>query len=194
MCNRALSVCFCAVLLLGVICKGDEGVGVLLGPERVTLHPTKRSGPGSGMPLYLSIVNSTGHTRRFSNFYESWSPILMSEDGGTIAMPLGGRDVTFPPTPGDYPWIRPGRRATAKRGCILEIVGDKFVFSIGEETGSEFSAAVTPGHYKLCVSYRARVGEGTLFWMAIERFNAKPQEIWPGWQMSNWIDVFFDAK
>jgi hypothetical protein len=143
--------------------------------------------------LDLSIVNNTGRTRRFSKFYESWLPVLVSPDGRTIDMPLSGRDATIYPTPADYPWIRSGHRATRKRGCVLEVRDGKFLFRIGEGTGSEFDAVVAPGHYKLCLSYGARVGEGTLFAIS-GRAKAKPEEIWPGWRMSNWIDVFFEAK
>ncbi len=161
---------------------------VSVAPAKLILRPTTFDDTSGWQLLLLSVSNRTNRKWHFSNFYESWSPILLSATG-EVAHPGMARDATRSPQRTDYPLIKPGQQTTAKRGCRVIRTEQGLWLILGDGTGGEFSTAVTPGDYKLSISYRAQTDGSPLFRLATERFGIERAQVWQGWIMSNWIDI-----
>jgi hypothetical protein len=161
---------------------------VSLGPTKLTLHPDVVQ------RLVLAIRNKTKRGWRFCRFYDSWSPLLMQEGGLPIQF-RHARDATLPPSRNDYPLLSYGH--SAKRTCGCELIRENGVLDlvIGDPTGGAFSSAeeMKPGRYKLCISYQVNMKDGMPSLFSVESIGVERGEVWPGWQMSNWIDVIIEA-
>jgi hypothetical protein len=161
-------------------------------PAKLTLHPTALDDSSGGQSMVLSVSNRTDREWHFSNFYESWAPILLSPSGEVAQLGMA-RDATRTPQVTDYPVLKPNQRASAKRWCRVIRTEKGTVLLISDGTGGDFSRTVTPGEYRLSVSYRAQT-DGPLFRLATERFGFERSQTWTNWSVSNWIRITIRDK
>ena len=184
-----------AFVILGIARGTASEPLITVAPSQLNLHPSEPEDQTAWRSITLSISNRTARKWRVSNFYDSWKPVLLSERqrGELVPISSGGRDATKWPKSTDFPHLAPGERAVAKRYFRLDRFETGLVVTFADGTGGIAGFAVTPGRYKLCVSYQADL-DSPLFQIAAERFGLKAAEVWPGWQMSNWIDIVIHGK
>ena len=190
------SFLFCwalAVVAVNESVYASDQATVTIKPAQITLHPSKENDRTGWKLLTLSVTNKTKHRQRFSRFYDCWSPVLFSEDHGYI-FAGHSRDATLMPTINDYPVIMPGRSAMARRGCRVIGDTDGLALFIDDGTGGQFAADVEPGHYKLAISYHYRNNELSMLRFYGKGFGVEDTKVWPGWEMSNWIDIIIPTK
>ncbi len=159
---------------------------VSIAPQKVRLVAATLANSPSER-LTFSISNRTGRNWRFSRFYESWSPILVSATG-VVTQLRWSRDATRFARLTDYPLLKSGQRATTERFCRVSRDKEGLFFSIGDGTGGIFSGAVVPGDYKFAISYRVDP-DGHLLKRALGDFGFDVHAVWSGWVMSNWMDL-----
>jgi hypothetical protein len=183
----------CAGVTFGQTADDEPLPLVTLGPARLDLQPVPQYGsPSKWSLLKLAITNRTKRTWRFCRFYECYSLILLSDTGKLVPMTGAGRDATLGPKITDFPIVVRGQSATASRGCAVIQNGRELAFVSGDGTGTEWGYTLQPGHYKLCVEYRFHPEEPYIFATAVKHFGLKvnSSDVWPGWQVSNWIDLY----
>ena len=163
---------------------------ITLSPAELKLEsPSEPRSTGQPQTIYFKLTNSTGAAGRFCNFYSCWAPLIVSE--GTGQAQFGGfyRDATRSAKPGDYPFLRAGGSVVRRNGCELrnDEAGTLLVMRdfIG---GDAILGPLKLGNYKLCVSYHFSPDDQVSA-IGLPGLHFKPEQIYSGWVMSNWINI-----